>query len=101
MAEEPICTPLTQIDLLENDLVYPAELPKVDHDTNTPKSETQKTVAPIGTQVVLESKANITLSKSSPETQKSKFQLPNTKSVRKNTSTVNFARLNSKVNNYI
>jgi hypothetical protein len=102
MAEEQLCNPLTERDLLENDIVYPAELPKVDHDVYPVNVVPDKVSDPIPTNVMLESKNNNSLKAAPAGLQKNRTSLPNAKSIGKSyLSITNFAPGPNKVNNFI
>lgn len=101
MAEEQVCNPLTQIDLLENDIVYPAELPKVDHDVNPINVTPDKVSDAIPTNVILESKVSNNL-KTPGNLQKTRTTILNTKSIGKRYLDItNFIPRPNKTNNYI
>lgn len=102
MAEEQVCNPLTQMDLLENDIVYPAELPKVDHDVHPLNIVPDKVSDAIPTNVMLESKINNGLNTSPAGLQKIRTSLPTAKGISKSyLSITNFAPGPNKVNNFI
>ena len=102
MAEEQICNPLTERDLLENDIVYPAELPKVDHDVNPVNVTPDKVNTDIPANVMLESKIDNGLKALPAGLQKTRTSLPNAKGIGKRYLNItNFALGPNKVNNFI
>jgi len=103
MAEQELCNPLTEMDLLENDIVYPAELPKVDHDVKPVDiSTSDKIPAIVPTNVMFESKFNNDLNGVATSKSKVLSLLPNAPILGKRFSNItNFKPPTNKNNNYI
>jgi hypothetical protein len=104
MAQEELCNPLTQKDLLDNDIVYPAELPKVADDIPANVSIGDvKVDGPIAPDVViLDPKLRNILPDKVPLNTKSRAPLPSAPVIgKRHLSIVDFGPHPNKVNNYI
>ena len=103
-ADQPLCNPLTQKDLLDNDIVYPPEIPKIEDDipANVPINNAKVDGPIVANVVILDPKVRNVLPDKVPLNTKSQTPLLMAPIKGKRyLSIVDFGPHPNKINNYI